>query len=74
MLGQDPVFSPQQIMDTANVDVSQVGKNVREMIQEADNNVLVVIRDMRQGASLAEEANDPGGRSFFQDSADPRKA
>jgi starvation-inducible DNA-binding protein len=65
MIGQDPIFSPQQVMDTASVEVSTVGRSLREMIQEADNNSLVVIREMRRGAKLAEEADDPGTVDLF---------
>jgi starvation-inducible DNA-binding protein len=35
------------------------------MIQEADSNLLVVIRDMRRGARLADEADDPGTVDLF---------
>src|SRR4030095_12236389 len=47
MIGQDPIFSPKHAMEMASVEVAESGTTVREMIQEADNNLLVVIRDMR---------------------------
>jgi len=64
MIGQDPIFSPKHAMELASVEVSEAG-TVREMIQEADNNLLVVIRDMRRGARLADEVDDPGTVDLF---------
>jgi starvation-inducible DNA-binding protein len=65
MIGQDPIFSPKHAMDMASVEVAAAGTTVREMIQEADNNLLVVIRDMRRGARLADEVDDPGTVDLF---------
>jgi starvation-inducible DNA-binding protein len=65
MIGPDPVFSPQQVMDTASVETSRTPKRMRDMVQEADENALIVIREMRQGARLAEEADDPGTVDLF---------
>ena len=65
MIGPDPIFSPKQTLDTASVEVATSGTTVREMIQEADNNVLIVIREMRRGARLADEVDDPGTVDLF---------
>ena len=65
MIGQDPIFSPKHAMEMASVEVSEAGTTVREMIQEADNNLLVVIREMRRGARLADEVDDPGTVELF---------
>jgi starvation-inducible DNA-binding protein len=65
MIGPDPVFSPQQVMDTASVETSRTPKKMRDMVQEADENALIVIREMRRGAKLAEEADDPGTVDLF---------
>jgi starvation-inducible DNA-binding protein len=67
MIGQDPLFAPQHMMEMASVEVSAInsGRSLREMIEEADGNALVVIRDMRRGAKLAEEADDPGTVDLF---------
>jgi len=65
MIGQDPIFSPQQTLDMASVQASTAGKSLREMVQEADSNVLVVIREMRRGAKLADEVDDPGTVDLF---------
>ena len=65
MIGPDPIFSPHQVLDTASVEVSRHGKKMREMIQEADDNLLIVIREMRHGATVADEAEDPGSVDVF---------
>jgi starvation-inducible DNA-binding protein len=65
MIGPDPIFSPNQTLDMASVEVAASGTTVREMIQEADNNVRVVIREMRRGARLADEVDDPGTMDLF---------
>jgi starvation-inducible DNA-binding protein len=65
MIGPDPVFSPQQVMETASVEISRTPKKMRDMIHEADENALIVIREMRRGARLAEEADDPGTVDLF---------
>jgi starvation-inducible DNA-binding protein len=38
---------------------------MREMIEEADANLMVVIKDMRDAAKIAEENNDPGTVDLF---------
>jgi starvation-inducible DNA-binding protein len=42
------------------VPVAAPQSDVREMIEEADRNLLVVIAELRQGARLADEHDDPG--------------
>ena len=38
---------------------------MREAIEEADANVLVVIEEMREAANTADESNDPGTVDLF---------
>ena len=38
---------------------------MREMLEEADRNALVVIQDMRQAAKHADEHEDPGTVDMF---------
>jgi starvation-inducible DNA-binding protein len=38
---------------------------MREMIEEADRNSIRVIREMREGAKIAEDSNDPGSVDLF---------
>ena len=65
MIGPDPIYSQQQVLDTASVEVARQGKKIRDMIQEADENLLLVIREMRRGARVADEADDPGSVDLF---------
>jgi starvation-inducible DNA-binding protein len=66
MIGQD-VQSVQlkQMQEAANVQSATAGQSMREMIEEADANLLVVIKDMREAAKTADENNDPGTVDIF---------
>jgi len=65
MIGQDPVSSPLEMVETATVQVAARGKTMREMIAEADANLLVVIKEMREGVRTADEQDDPGTADLF---------
>src|ERR687895_1283380 len=65
MIGQDPVASPQEMLATASVKVAERGQTMREMIKEADDNLLIVIKEMRAGARAADGADDPGTVDLF---------
>ena len=65
MIGQDPLASPQEMLLTASVKVAGRGQTMREMIEEADENLLSVIKEMRAGARAADEADDPGTVDLF---------
>src|SRR5215210_8034968 len=59
MIGQDPVASPQEMLQTASVKVAGRGQTMREMVKEADTNLLIVIKEMRAGARAADGSDDP---------------
>jgi starvation-inducible DNA-binding protein len=65
MIGQDPVSGPQEMLVTASVKVAERGLTMRQMIEEADANLLVVIKDIRAGARAADEQDDPGTVDLF---------
>ena len=65
MIGPDPIFSPKQVMEMASVEMSRTPKKMRDMIHEADENARIVIGEMRRGAKLADEAEDPGTVDLF---------
>ncbi|MBD0324867.1 MAG: DNA starvation/stationary phase protection protein [Pyrinomonadaceae bacterium] len=65
MIGQDPVAAPQEMLATASVKVAGRRQTMREMIQEADDNLLIVIKEMRAGARAADAAADPGTVDLF---------
>jgi starvation-inducible DNA-binding protein len=65
MIGQDPVASPQEMLTTASVKVAARDQTMREMIQEADTNLLIVIKEIRAGARAADQHDDPGTVDLF---------
>ena len=66
MIGPDVQYVQlKQMQDAANVQSAAPGQSVREMIEEADANLLVVIKDMREGAKAADDNNDPGTVDLF---------
>lgn len=60
MIGQDPPAHPLEAMDLASVAPAAPHSTMREMAEEADRNLLIVIKEMRQAAKTADEHNDPG--------------
>jgi starvation-inducible DNA-binding protein len=65
MIGQDPIATPQEMLATASVKVAGREQTMREMIQEADDNLLIVIKEIRAGARAADKADDPGTVDLF---------
>jgi starvation-inducible DNA-binding protein len=65
MIGQDPIFRPDEIENTATVQVSREATTMREMVEEANSNLLVVIKEMRAAARVADEHDDPGTVDLF---------
>lgn len=66
MIGQDvhPV-QLKQIQEAADVHSAVAGQSAIEMIEEADANLLVVIKKMRDAVKAAEQSNDPGTVDLF---------
>ena len=65
MIVQDP---PAHLLDAANlasVTTSQASTTMREMVEEANRNALIVIAELRNGARLADEHDDPGTVDLF---------
>jgi starvation-inducible DNA-binding protein len=62
MIGQNPPARLDDILELASVASTSVGPDatMREMIEEADRNALVVIKEVREGVKAAEEQEDPG--------------
>ena len=54
-----------QMQEAANVHSSEPKQSMREMIEEARANLMVVIKDMRDAAKIAEDNNDPGTVDLF---------
>src|SRR6266700_2571259 len=54
-----------QMQEAASVQSAVAGQSMREMLEESDANLLVVIKDMRAAARVADECNDPGTVDLF---------
>jgi starvation-inducible DNA-binding protein len=65
MIGPDPPAHPLEWMALASVSATSALLTMREMVEEADRNLLVVIREMREAAGLADEHGDPGTVDLF---------
>jgi starvation-inducible DNA-binding protein len=65
MIGQDPISRPQEILATASVKVTEHEQTMRQMVEEADANLLLVIKEMRSAARAADQQDDPGTVDLF---------
>jgi starvation-inducible DNA-binding protein len=65
MIGQDPPAHLIDASDLASVSAAAPHSNLREMVEEADRNALIVIKEMRHGARTAEKHDDPGTVDVF---------
>ena len=65
MIGQNPVSRIEEFLKTASIKSAGESRDMREMISEADRNVLTVIREMREAIKRADEADDPGTADVF---------
>jgi starvation-inducible DNA-binding protein len=65
MIGQDPVAGLRDMLDVASVKGSSRRLTMREMIEEADANLLIVIKEMREGCRVAADQDDPGTADVF---------
>ena len=61
MIGQDVQnVQLRQMQEAASVQSASTNQSMREAIEEADANLLVIIKEMREAAKSADESNDPG--------------
>ncbi len=66
MIGQDPLFGPIELSEAASVKTAdRANFTMRDMIAEADRNLLVVIKEMREGVRTANDQDDPGTADLF---------
>ena len=65
MIGQDPPAHLIEAADVATVIVAAPHSSMREMVEEADRNLLIVISEMRRAARIADEHDDPGTVDLF---------
>ena len=61
MIGQDVQnVQLRQMQEAASVQSASTNQSMREAIEEADTNLLVIIKEMREATKSADESNDPG--------------
>jgi starvation-inducible DNA-binding protein len=60
MIGQDPVFRLDEVARQASIRPAEIRDDLRAMIQEADENAILLISEVRQAARTADDADDPG--------------
>jgi starvation-inducible DNA-binding protein len=65
MIGQDPPAHPLEAVDLASVSPAAPHSTMREMVEEADRNLLIVIKEMRAAAKVADDHEDPGTVDLF---------
>jgi starvation-inducible DNA-binding protein len=65
MIGQNPVSRIEEFLKTATIKSSSDSRDMRDMISEADRNVITVIAEMREAIKRADEAGDPGTADVF---------
>jgi starvation-inducible DNA-binding protein len=65
MIGQDPPAHLIEAADLASVAVAAPHSTMRDMVEEADRNLLVVIKEMRHAVKVADEHDDPGTVDLF---------
>ena len=65
MIGQDPPANPVEVADMASVTTAAPHSTMREMLEEANRNQLVVIKEIRKAVKTAEEHDDPGTVDLF---------
>ncbi len=54
-----------EMQDAANIHSAGKDQSMREMIEEADANLHIVIKDMRDAARIADQSDDPGTVDLF---------
>jgi starvation-inducible DNA-binding protein len=65
MIGQDPPAHLIEMTDLATVPVAAPLTSMREIIEEADHNELIVVKEMREAVRIADEHGDPGTVDLF---------
>lgn len=65
MIGQDPPAHLLEAADLASIPPAAPHSNMREMVEEAGRNLLVVVKEMRRAARVADEHGDPGTVDVF---------
>lgn len=60
MIGQNPVSRIEEFQKTATIQSASENADMRQMVKEADANVIRIIKEMREAIKTASENDDPG--------------
>jgi starvation-inducible DNA-binding protein len=65
MIGPDPPAHPVHMTDLATVAPADPHSTMHDMIEEANRNTLIVVKEMREAARVANDHGDPGTVDLF---------
>jgi starvation-inducible DNA-binding protein len=65
MIGHDPPAHLLESVDVATVSAAAPHSTMRDMVEEADRNLLIVVKETRRGAKTADGHGDPGTVDLF---------
>jgi starvation-inducible DNA-binding protein len=65
MIGPDPPAHPLEMSDLASVAPAAPGSTMHEMVEEANRNTLIVIKELREASRTADDRDDPGTVDLF---------
>lgn len=60
MIGQNPVSRIEEFQKSATIKSAKDSTDMREMIEEANGNALIIIKEMRDAIKTSADGNDPG--------------
>lgn len=60
MIGQNPISGIDEMLKSSTIKQAKKGQDMREMTAEADQNCILIIKEMRDAIKTADEKNDPG--------------
>ncbi len=65
MIGPDPPAHPLEMSDLSSTAPAAPGSTMHEMVEEANRNALIVIKELRQAVRTADQHDDPGTVDLF---------
>jgi len=65
MIGQTPVSRIEEFLTTASIKSAKQSDDMREMIREADQNSMQIIKEMREAIKICDNNDDPGTGDVF---------
>lgn len=60
MIGQNPIAGVNELLKHGTVKPAEKGQDMRGMIEEANNNCILIIKEMRDAIKISDDNDDPG--------------